>query len=210
VSKKSKQPVTIDLIDYDIDYLDGIEGSVTDTPTTALATTPTADHAAITRPSRGNLVLPTPVQAVNRPDIGAAGAMLMAGHNLAAQIMTGNEAASRVAQQDSAETVARASLLYSSAYARPAALITVALLMLAYPLIGGPFAAYLFVGLLAWGVAILVVLLLNRKQGLHHSSTGIAHASISSNERVAMHAINVAHQAYKETVDRVYGGSDHV
>ena len=201
-----KQPTTIDLIDYDISYLDKIEGSVTDAPTTALATTPTADHAAITRPSRGNLVLPAPVQPVNRPDIGNAGAMLMAGNSLAAQIMTGNEAASRVAQQDSAETVASASLLYSSAYARPAALITVALLMLAYPLIGGPFAAYLFVGLLAWGVAILVVLLMNRKQGLHHSSTGIAHASIASNERVAMHALNVTHQAYKETIDKVYGG----
>jgi hypothetical protein len=209
MSKKKKQPVTIDLIDYDIDYLDGVEGSVTDFQAPAVTThtaTHTDDHAAITRQSRGNLVLPTPAQAVNRPDIGGAGAMLMAGHNLAAQIMTGNEAVSRVAQQDSAETVARASLLYSSAYARPAALITVALLMLAYPLIGGPFAAYLFVGLLAWGVAILVVLLLNRRQGLHHSSTGIAHASISSNERVAMHAINVAHQAYKETVERTYGG----
>ncbi len=202
----SKNQPTFEVLNYDTDYLDAIDGSVTDTHTTALATIPANDHAAITRQSRGNLVLPTPAQVVNRPDVGNAGAMLMAGNNLAAQIMTGNEAASRVAQHDSAITIANAALLYSKGYIVASAIITVALLMLAYPLIGGQFTVYVFAGLLLWGVSILGALLWNRKQGLHHSSTGIAHASIASNERVAMHALNVTHQAYKETIDKVYGG----
>lgn len=49
-----------------------------------------------------------------------------------------------------------------------------------------------------WGLAVLVSLMLNRKQGLHHSSTGIAHAEIESRERVALHTINQHVELIKE------------
>ena len=74
----SKQ-VDFEILNYDTDYLDAIEGSVVDAPTTALATTPTADHAAITRQSRSALVLPTPAQAPahgQNPIVAALGALM--------------------------------------------------------------------------------------------------------------------------------------
>ena len=56
----SKQ-VDIEIVDYDIDYCEAIDGHVSDFQAPAVSN-PTANHAAITQPSRSALVLPTPKQ----------------------------------------------------------------------------------------------------------------------------------------------------
>lgn len=64
----SKQ-VDIEIVDYDIDYCEAIDGHVSDFQAPAVSN-PTANHAAITQPSRSALVLPTPKQD-NSPLAGA-------------------------------------------------------------------------------------------------------------------------------------------
>lgn len=103
-----------------------------------------------------------------------------------------------VRSDDDAISHAKASLLYSVAYAFASALITGAICFVGYLNEGGGGTFYTVLFLFAWGMSILAALLLNRKQGLHHSSTGIAHHEIESRERVAMHTINQHVQLVKE------------
>jgi len=93
---------------------------------------------------------------------------------------------------DDAVGTAKATLLVSAAYGVAALLITLGLLALAWIFrwLGGSWPAYAYGGLLIWGVVVVVVLLLNRRQGLHHSPSGIAHHEISARERIARHAID--------------------
>lgn len=85
---------------------------------------------------------------------------------------------------------AQASLMYSKAIIAVFAGGLLGLLFLAWLRWGGDIATYagLYVLLLSGGG--LLALVVNRKQGLHHSSTGIAHHQIDSAERVAMYAID--------------------
>lgn len=96
-------------------------------------------------------------------------------------------------QDDDAMSHARATLLVSAAYIVAAAMITAGLLLLAwlFRAMGDAWGLYALSALIVWGLCILVALWANRRQGLHHSPSGIAHAEISSRERLAMHAINV-------------------
>ncbi len=91
-----------------------------------------------------------------------------------------------VRSDDDAITHAKASLLYSVAYAFAAALITGAICYVGYLNEGGGGEFYFVLFLFFWGVSVLTVLYFNRGQGLHHSSTGIAHHEIQSREKVAL------------------------
>lgn len=91
---------------------------------------------------------------------------------------------------DDAIKTAQASLLYSKTIMAVIAGGLFGLLFLAWLRWGGDIATYagLYILLLAGGG--LLALVVNRNQGLHHSSTGIAHHQIDSAERVAMYAID--------------------
>lgn len=93
---------------------------------------------------------------------------------------------------DTAITSTIASLIYSSAYAFAALLITGAIFLMGWMNSGrdGDGGWYVTGWLLAWGICVLVSLAVNRSQGLHHSSTGLAHHEISSRERVSLYAID--------------------
>jgi hypothetical protein len=93
---------------------------------------------------------------------------------------------------DDAITHAKATLLVSSAYIVAAGMITCGLLLVIWLFkgLGDGWASYTFTGLIAWGLAILVALWSNRRQGLFHSPTGISHHEIDSRERIARHAID--------------------
>jgi hypothetical protein len=82
--------------------------------------------------------------------------------------------------------------LVSAAYIGAAAMITLGLLLLAwlFRALGDRFALYALVGLIGWGGAVLWALWSNRRQGLYHSPSGIAHHELDMRERVARHAID--------------------
>jgi hypothetical protein len=95
-------------------------------------------------------------------------------------------------QDDDALTHARATLLVSAAYIIAAGMITAGLLLLAWLFrgLGDHWAVYAYVGVLVWGVAVLLALYGNRRQSLHHSPTGVSHHELDSRERLARHAID--------------------
>lgn len=94
---------------------------------------------------------------------------------------------------DTAETIARADLLVSTAYALPAGLVTIGILALAWAFraLGEAWAVYVLVGLIVWGGAVLWALWANRRQGLTFSPAGIAHAEIGAKERIAREALRL-------------------
>jgi hypothetical protein len=95
-------------------------------------------------------------------------------------------------QDDDALSHARATLLVASAYIIAAGMITAGLLLViwAFRALGDAVAIYFYFGIIFWGVCILVALYSNRRQGLHHSPTGVAHHELDSRERLARHAID--------------------
>lgn len=97
-----------------------------------------------------------------------------------------------VRSDDTALTQVQASLVYSAAYAFAAALITGGIILTAWMQYGtgDDGSNYVVLWLLLWGLSVLIALIVNRAQGLHHSSTGIAHHEIESRERLAMYAID--------------------
>ncbi len=95
-----------------------------------------------------------------------------------------------VKSDDTAITQAKASLLYSVAYAITLGVITAGVCLIGYLSEGGGGTFYALLWLVSWGVCVLVALAVNRQQGLWFSSAGIAHHEIDSREKVAMHAID--------------------
>lgn len=118
------------------------------------------------------------------------GEIIARGSQFAGQLMTARAPAADIQTHDSAMTHAKASLLYSAAYAVPAVMITAGLLLIIWMYRGGSFAPYFFTGLIVWGIASMVALYGNRAQGLHHSATGIEHHAITDRTQVAMYAID--------------------
>lgn len=97
-----------------------------------------------------------------------------------------------IQQSHDAMMHAKATLLVSTAYVAAAGLITTGLLLLAwlFRALGDAWGLYVYGGLIAWGLCILVALWANRRQSLHHSPSGLVHHEIDSRERVALHAID--------------------
>lgn len=116
----------------------------------------------------------------------------------AAEMTTPRQPSHLVRSDDNAITQAKASLLYSVAYAFAAGIITAAICYVGYLNEGGGGVFYALIGLFFWGLSIIVALILNRSQGLRHSSAGIAHAEIESRERVALHTIDKHVELIKE------------
>ncbi len=96
-------------------------------------------------------------------------------------------------QDDDAMSHARATLLVSSAYIVAAGMITCGLLLIVWLFrgLGDAWGAYTYVGLIVWGLCVLVALWSNRRQGLWHSPSGISHHEIASREKIALHAVDV-------------------
>jgi hypothetical protein len=95
---------------------------------------------------------------------------------------------------DDPVTNAQASLLYSVAYIIVVFIAILALLIIT-DIADGDGAA--FFGILIGGTSFfaLGILSLNRRQGLHHSATGIAHHELKSRERISdRQAQTVEHQ----------------
>lgn len=78
---------------------------------------------------------------------------------------------------------AKASLLYSVAIMAVAAFVIGALLILSGICEGDP-GAFFGLEILGTGIVGMIALAVNRKQGLHHSATGIAHAEVETRERM--------------------------
>ncbi len=108
----------------------------------------------------------------------------------AAEITMPRQIGHRVNSDDTAITQAKASLLYSIAYAVALGLITAGVCFLGYLSEGGGGGFYALLWLVSWGTCVLVALAINRHQGLWFSSAGIAHHEIQSREKVAMYTID--------------------
>ena len=87
---------------------------------------------------------------------------------------------------------ADAALTYSKAYMAVMFLIVSALVGVVYKMevLGAEIFLYAVTWLGGLGIAGFVSLAVNRKQGLHHSSTGVQHHELEIRERIAEHAIN--------------------
>lgn len=152
---------------------------------------------------RGNFV---PSKAPGRNELteterGILGAALSS----AGEMMSHRQQTHHAASEDSALTVAWASLFYSMAYGVAGALITAGILIIAYNLIGGDEGLYLLVWLVVWGACLLAALAYNRWQGLHFTPAGLAHHEIDSRERIAMHAID----AHCELIEKRQGRGEN-
>lgn len=141
------------------------------------------------RPERQKVFVPahTPDDRhLSEADRGILSAALSAG----ADMMTHRQQTHHAHSDDSAMTLALASLVYSAAYGLALLLITGGLLLAGWLFLGGDGGRWLTAWLVVWGLACLGALIYNRWQGLHFSPAGIAHAEIDSRERIALHAID--------------------
>jgi len=95
-------------------------------------------------------------------------------------------------QDDDAMIAAKSTLLIASAYIIAAAMITLGLMIIIFMFrgLGEGAALYFFTGIIVWGVCILLALFGNRRQSLHHSSSGLGHAEIQSRERLAKYVVD--------------------
>lgn len=109
---------------------------------------------------------------------------------MAGSIMHSGAQSSHIRQDDDAISHAKASLLYSMSYGVAMLFVTAGMLLIVYLFRGGDAGWYFFSGMLFWGISVIVVLHRNRAQGLHHSSTGVAHHEIDAKVQVAMYAID--------------------
>lgn len=130
------------------------------------------------------------VIAKRQPELTAVEGEIVGRGQMMPAMMAKEAHTSHIRQTDDAITQSQASLLYSTAYIKIFGIVTGALLAIIYVAHGGDLWVYFFAGLLSWGVAGLIILAVNRWQGLHHSSIGVAHAQIAATERVAIYAID--------------------
>ena len=113
------------------------------------------------------------------------------GASAAGDMMTHRQMTHIVRSDDTALTNAKASILYSVAYSVATGFIIGAFVLYMWMTSKDSDGnLYALLWLLAWGVSSLVALAHNRAQGLHHSSTGIAHHEIQSRENIAIYAID--------------------
>ncbi len=202
----SKQ-TDLEIIDYDIDYCEAIEGSVTDFQAPAL-TTPTTNHAAITRQSRGALVLPTPKQDGNSPLAGALG------HLMAPQQSNGQQDAYAIqhmqamSEKSSPMERNRAKLILMAGWVAIAGIIALGLHKA--ELIDSRMAWLCFVVAFAYGIYKA-----NADENAH-SPAGVERHKTDIYGKIRITEIKAAdkanarsHETFGKVVDKVYGGGDH-
>lgn len=147
-------------------------------------------HIIAPRPNRynqvSNLVLADRKGELTTTEQGVLSSALAS----AGEMIAHRQMSHHAGQQDSALGNALASLAYSIAYGVAIAMITAALVILAWIVLGGDEGLYALAWLGAWGVCCLGALAYNRWQGLWFSPAGLGHHEIDSRERVAMHAID--------------------
>lgn len=207
----SKQP-TFEVIDYDTDYLDAIEGGVTDTHTTALATIPATDHAAITRQSRGNLVLPTPTQA---PAQGQKPIVAALGQLLAPQSTDGQQDAYAIQHMQSMSEHStpmernRSKITLFAAWVAVAGIVALGLHKA--ELIDNRMAWLCFVAAFAYGVYK------SNADENAHSPAGVERHKTDVYGQIQIAKLTTAdkanaraHETFGKVVDKVYGGSSDV
>ena len=202
----SKQ-VDIEIVDYDIDYCDAIDGHVSDFQAPAL-TTPTANHAAITQPSRSALVLPTPKQDGNSPLAGALG------HLMAPQQSNGQMDAYAIqhmqamSEKSSPMERNKAKLILTAGWVAIAGIVALGLHKA--DLIDDRMAWLCFVVAFAYGVYK------SNADENAHSPAGVERHKTDIYGKIRITEIKAAdkanarsHETFGKVVDKVYGGGDH-
>lgn len=200
----SKQ-VDFEVVDYDTEYLDAIDGSVTDI--TALATTHTANHAAITQPSRSALVLPTQ-QAAPNPLAGALD------HLMAPQQSNGQMDAYAIqhmqamSEKSSPMERNKAKLILTAGWVAIAGIVALGLHKA--DLIDDRMAWLCFVVAFAYGVYK------SNADENAHSPAGVERHKTDVYGKIRITEIKAAdkanersHETFGKVVDKVYGGGDH-
>lgn len=201
----SKQ-VDIEIVDYDIDYCDAIDGHVSDFQAPAL-TTPTTNHAAITQPSRGALVLPTQ-QAAPNPLAGALG------HLMAPQQSNGQQDAYAIQHMQAMSEKSTPMERTNSKVVLMAWWIAiagiVALGLNKAELIDNRMAWLCFVVAFAYGVYK------SNADENAHSPAGVERHKTDIYGKIRITEIQAAdkanersHETFGKVVDKVYGGGDH-
>lgn len=144
----------------------------------------------VPRPKNFVAALPNAPVAKRQPELTPVeGEILISGQQMAGNLAKESHS-SHIRQTDDALTHAQASLLYSQSYMKVFAIVTGALLAIIYIARGGDLMVYFFGWLIAWGIVALIILAVNRWQGLRHSSSGVAHAQIKATKDVAIFAID--------------------
>ena len=144
----------------------------------------------VPRPKNFVAAIPSAPVAKRQPELTPVeGEILISGQQMAGNLAKESHS-SHIRQTDDAISHAQASLLYSQSYMKVFAIVTGALLAIIYIARGGDLMVYFFGWLVAWGIAGLIILAVNRWQGLHHSSSGVAHAQIKATKDVAIFAID--------------------
>lgn len=87
---------------------------------------------------------------------------------------------SHTRQVDSAVTVARAAIIAAIPLLIVHGVVTGAMIVLAWLLVGGAGGMWALGWLVVWGVASYIALERSRERGLHHSSSGIAHHALDN------------------------------
>lgn len=173
----------LEIINYDTEYLDAIEGHVTD-----VAPAP----AAIVPAQRSSLVLPS--QAPQRNDLSPKQQAVMA----ASQAMVGGALAmpgqlsSHARQDDNALIVAHAHNVASRPKLIVAAVVA-GLLALAIGLFWqlgrGEFILITILAGVVWGAVAMLILQSDRAVALHHSAPGVEHHKIDAQADVQKTAV---------------------
>ena len=202
----SKQ-VDFEILNYDTEYLDAIDGSVTDITTTALATTPTANHAAVTQQSRSGLVLPTQ-QAAPNPLAGALS------HLMAPQQSNGQMDAHAIQHMQAMSE--RSSPMERN---RAKLVLTVGWVAIAGIVALGLHKAELIDNRMAWlcfVVAFVYGVYKSNADENAHSPAGVERHKTDIYGKIRITEIKAAdkanarsHETFGKVVDKVYGGGDH-
>ena len=197
----SKQ-VDFEILNYDTEYLDAIDGSVTD-----ITTTPTANHAAITQQSRGALVLPSQ-QAAPNPMAGALAHLMTAQPSNGQQDAHAIQHMQAMSEKSSPMERNRAKLILTVGWVAIAGIVALGLHQA--DLIDNRMAWLCFVVAFAYGVYK------SNADENAHSPAGVERHKTDIYGKIRITEIKAAdkanernHETFNKVIDKVYGG-DHV
>ena len=116
-------------------------------------------------------------------------ASMQQGNAIAGQVMA-YDPAHLAKSQDTAQTIANASLTYALSYGCIFAAVALPVGLILVFGFGASGWDVSLISFLTWGAFTMYMLRGNRAQGLYHSPTGIGHHEIESREKIAIHAID--------------------